>query len=191
MNFISRIFLTIALIFSTASLMAAEREEMHIRFVVAQADINKDYRGTEVVLDRMVEWAENIQKDSTVNIISVEFCGAVSPEGSVQFNHWLSMARLTALEKYVRSRVDIPEELITRSDHYIAWDELKEMILKELSAGIQRVTLLVPYDKSSVISRLHRDAKVISIEYVDEGNLVVADVDSENMYIFEDYVKVE
>lgn len=70
-------------------------------------------------------------------------------------------------------------------------DELKEMILKELSAGIQRVTLLVPYDKSSVISRLHRDAKVISIEYVDEGNLVVADVDSENMYIFEDYVKVE
>ena len=65
------------------------------------------------------------------------------------------------------------------------------MILNELSAGIQRVTLLVPYDKSGVISRLHRDAKVISIEYVDEGNLVVADVDSENMYIFGDYVKAD
>ena len=87
MNFISRLVLTMALLFSAVPLLAKEsdslqvnkgrtrgvsREEMHIRFVVAKADINKDYMGNEEVLDRIVEWAENIQKDSTVNIISVE-----------------------------------------------------------------------------------------------------------------------
>lgn len=143
MKNISSLFLTTALLFAAVPLLAVEsdflpvdegevrtqnREEMHIRFVVAKANINKDYMGNEEVLNHIVEWAENIKNDSTVNIVSVEFCGAVSPEGSVPFNHWLSVARLTALEKYVRSRVDIPEELITRSDHYIAWDELKAMV---------------------------------------------------------------
>lgn len=167
MNFISRIFLTIALIFSTASLMAAEREEMHIRFVVAKADINKDYMGNEVVLDRIVEWAENIQKDSTVNIISVEFCGAVSPEGSVQFNHWLSMARLTALEKYVRSRVDIPEELITRSDHYIAWDELKEMILASDLPNKDDIMAILNSENTSTGNAL--DSRIGALKAMDGG----------------------
>ena len=105
------------------------REEMHIRYVVAKANIERNYMNNAPTLDRIVEWTKEVQNDPMVNILSVEFCGAVSPEGSVPFNHWLSVARLTALEKYVRKRVDIPEDIIVRSDHYIAWDELKEMVL--------------------------------------------------------------
>ena len=140
---------------------------MHIRFVVAKADINKDYMGNEEVLDRIVEWAENIQKDSTVNIISVEFCGAVSPEGSVQFNHWLSVARLTALEKYVRSRVDIPEELITRSDHYIAWDELKEMVLASDLPNKEDIMKILNSENTSTGNEL--DSRIGALKAMDGG----------------------
>lgn len=182
MNFISRLVLTMALIFSAVPLLAAEsdslavdkgetrrlnREEMHIRFVVAKADINKDYMGNEAVLERIVEWAENIQKDSTVNIVSVEFCGAVSPEGSVQFNHWLSVARMTALEKYVRSRVDIPEEIITRSDHYIAWDELKDMVLASDLPNKDDIMQILNSENTSTGNAL--DSRIGALKAMDGG----------------------
>ena len=171
-----------ALIFSAVPLLASEsdslavdkgetrrlnREEMHIRFVVAKADINKDYMGNEAVLERIVEWAENIQKDSTVNIVSVEFCGAVSPEGSVQFNHWLSVARMTALEKYVRSRVDIPEEIITRSDHYIAWDELKDMVLASDLPNKDDIMQILNSENTSTGNAL--DSRIGALKAMDGG----------------------
>ena len=182
MKNISSLFLTIALLFAAVPLLAVEsdslpvdegeirtrnREEMHIRFVVAKANINKDYMGNDVVLDHIVEWAENIKNDSTVNIVSVEFCGAVSPEGSVPFNHWLSVARLTALEKYVRSRVDIPEELITRSDHYIAWDELKAMVLESNLPNRDEIMKILNTENTSTGNDL--DSRIGALKAMDGG----------------------
>ena len=144
-----------------------KREEMHIRFVVAKSDINKDYMDNEAVLNHIVEWADKIKKDSTVNIVSVEFCGAVSPEGGVQFNHWLSLARLTALEKYVRSRVDIPEELITRSDHYIAWNELKVMIQESDLSNKAEILDILNRENTSTGNDL--DSRIGALKAMDGG----------------------
>ena len=144
-----------------------EREEMHIRYRVAKAYIDKGYMNNQPVLDRIVEWTEDIQRDSMVNILSVEFCGAVSPEGSVPFNHWLSVARLTALEKYVRSRVEIPEELIVRSDHYIAWDELKEMVLASDLPNKDEVMAVLNSENTSTGNEL--DSRIGALKALDNG----------------------
>ena len=133
---------------------AVGKEEMHIRYRVAKAYIDRGYMDNRPVLERIVEWAEEVQKDSMVNILSVEFCGAVSPEGSVPFNHWLSVARLTELEKYVRKRVHIPEEIITRSDHYIAWDELRAMVLKSDLPNKDAVIEIIDSENTSVGNQL-------------------------------------
>ena len=146
---------------------ALKREEMHIRYRVAKANIDEEYMGNKAVLDRIVEWAEEIQKDSMVNIVSVEFCGAVSPEGSVPFNHWLSVARLTTLEKYVRSRVDIPEELITRSDHYIAWDELKDMVTDSDLPDKEKIMEILNSENTSKGNDL--DSRIGALKAMDGG----------------------
>lgn len=144
-----------------------KREEMHIRYRVAKAYIDKDYMNNRPVLDRIVEWTEEVKKDSMVNIVSVEFCGAVSPEGSVPFNHWLSVARLTALEKYVRQRVDIPEELIVRSDHYIAWDELKEMVLDSDLPNKDEIMEVLNSENTSIGNEL--DSRIGALKALDNG----------------------
>jgi hypothetical protein len=144
-----------------------KKEEMHIRYRVAKAYIDKGYMNNAQVLDRIVEWADDIQKDSMVNILSVEFCGAVSPEGSVPFNHWLSVARLTALEKYVRKRVDIPEEIITRSDHYIAWDELKAMVLESDLPNKDAIMEILNRENTSVGNQL--DSRIGALKAMDGG----------------------
>lgn len=163
-----------ALMMSAASLLTAQesgkgmqREEMHIRYRVAKAYIDENYMNNKPVLDRIVEWTEDVQKDTMLNILSVEFCGAVSPEGSVPFNHWLSVARLNALEKYVRQRVDIPEELITRSDHYIAWDELKQMVLDSDLPNKDEIMDVLNSENTSVGNEL--DSRIAALKALDGG----------------------
>ena len=174
MKTIFRLALTAAMIFSVSPFMSAQemkpgmkREEMHVRYVVAKAKLERDYMNNAPVLDRIVEWAEAVQRDTMVNILSVEFCGAVSPEGSVPFNHWLSVARLNTLEKYVRKRVDIPEELIVRSDHYIAWDELKAMVLESDLPNKDEVMAVLNTENTSTGNNL--DSRIAALKALDGG----------------------
>jgi GTP-binding protein HflX len=53
-------------------------------------------------------------------------------------------------------------------------DELLERIAQELPAPELEVTLLVPYDRGEVISRLHVQGRVLSTEYEEDGTRVVA-----------------
>ena len=174
MKTIFRLALTAAMIFSVSPFMSAQemkpgmkREEMHVRYVVAKAKLERDYMNNALVLDRIVEWADAGQRDTMGNILSVEFCGAVSPEGSVPFNHWLSVARLNTLEKYVRKRVDIPENLIVRSDHYIAWDELKAMVLESDLPNKDEVMAVLNTENTSTGNNL--DSRIAALKALDGG----------------------
>ena len=174
MKTIFRLALTAVMIFTISPFVSAQelkpgmkREEMHVRYVVAKAKLERNYMNNAPVLDRIVEWAEEIQKDTMVNILSVEFCGAVSPEGSVQFNHWLSLARLNTLEKYVRKRVNIPEELIVRSDHYIAWDELKTMVLESDLPNKDEIMEVLNSENTSTGKNL--DSRIAALKALDGG----------------------
>jgi len=60
-------------------------------------------------------------------------------------------------------------------------DELNERIAQLLPAPEVEVTLLVPYDRGEVISKLHLSGRVKSTEYVEEGTRVVAMVHPRNM----------
>lgn len=57
------------------------------------------------------------------------------------------------------------------------FDELKEKICQALSMTSRRAEIEIPYAKSALLDILHREAKVISLEYRDEFILVTAYVD--------------
>lgn len=144
-----------------------QRDEMRIRFRVSTSNINPGYMNNADSLERIVAWVDRVQQDSTIDIVGVEFCGAVSPEGSVRFNHYLSNARLKALEKYVRSRVDIPEEIIVRNDHYIAWDELKELVSKSDFANKEDIIEVLNSENRSTGEQL--DSRIGDLKNMDGG----------------------
>ena len=143
------------------------RDEMRIRFRVSTSNINPNYMSNADSLERIVAWINRVQQDSLVDIVGVEFCGAVSPEGSVRFNHYLSNARLRALEKYVRSRVEIPEEIIVRNDHYIAWDELKELVSKSDFANKEDIIEIINSENRSSGEQL--DSRISDLKNLDGG----------------------
>jgi len=67
-------------------------------------------------------------------------------------------------------------------------EELQRAIASALPAPELEVTLLVPYDRGEVISKLHLTGRVKSTDYLEEGTKVVAMVHPRNMGDVQDFV---
>ena len=142
-----------------------KRDAMHIRFRVSRNIIDPRYMNNADSLKRIVEWVDEAKRDKMIDLVSVEFCGAVSPEGSVRFNRWLSNARLEALEKYVRNLIEIPEDIIVRNDHYIAWSELDEMVSNSDMSNKDAILSIIRSENTSTGEQL--DSRIDALKQLD------------------------
>lgn len=122
----------ITLIFLLLSALSAYSQEVRteicIDFRVNCTYIDSTYMDNAARVREMVDFLQEIQSDSTINILEVSFCGTASPEGSYQLNRNLARERMATMERYVRERIDIPDSIITRDDAYISWDYFKRCI---------------------------------------------------------------
>jgi hypothetical protein len=168
--------LALAMFIPTTSVMAQShkmaddaqvREEMRIHFRASKTYIDKSYMNNDSALQQIVEWAEKRQRDSMVDVVSVAFYGACSPEGSVSFNHYLSSTRLSRLENYVRQRVNIPENIIIRNDHYIAWEELEKMVEESNIENKDEILAILRSENTSTGEQL--DSRIRALKNMDNG----------------------
>ena len=150
------------------------RTEIFIDFRVNSTVIDSAYSDNAVRMKEMVEFLRTIRQDSTINISEISFCGAASPEGSYQLNRKLAQGRLSALEKFIRSEVDIPDSLITHNDSYIPWDHLKSQIedsrlirKDEVIAICEEEARLVDYHHPNT----HIDNRVVKLRALDGGKV--------------------
>ncbi|MBO5821349.1 MAG: DUF3575 domain-containing protein [Alistipes sp.] len=170
------VMLALAMFIPTTSVMAQShkmaddaqvREEMRIHFRASKTYIDKSYMNNDSALQQIVEWAEKRQRDSMVDVVSVAFYGACSPEGSVSFNHYLSSTRLSRLENYVRQRVNIPENIIIRNDNYIAWGELEQMVAESDIENKDDILAILRSENTSTGEQL--DSRIHALKAMDNG----------------------
>ena len=165
----------ILLLFGVGVAHSQERHtEICIDFRVNSTVIDSAYSDNAARMQEMLEFLRTIRQDSTINIIEVSFCGAASPEGSYQLNRKLAQGRLTALEKFIRSEVDIPDSLITYNDSYIPWDYLKSQIedsglirKDEVIAILEEEARLVDYHHPNT----HIDNRIVKLRALDGGKV--------------------
>lgn len=67
--------------------------------------------------------------------------------------------------------------------------KFREVLGEVLPGKKQRVRVLIPYDKGSVLSVLHREQTVLSESYEAEGTLVEVFVDAQGYALVRDYLK--
>lgn len=165
----------ILLLFGVGVAHSQERHtEICIDFRVNSTVIDSAYSDNAARMQEMLEFLRTIRQDSTINIIEVSFCGAASPEGSYQLNRKLAQGRLSALEKFIRSEVDIPDSLITYNDSYIPWDYLKSQIedsglirKDEVIAILEEEARLVDYHHPNT----HIDNRIVKLRALDGGKV--------------------
>lgn len=104
------------------------RTEIGVDFPVGSGTLSLSFGNNATNLPRLISLFEKIKNDTAVELTGVTFSGNTSPEGAYELNRRLSVERMSAMERYVRDRVDIPEHLITRRSDGIAWDRLTELV---------------------------------------------------------------
>lgn len=119
----------IVMVLGTSSLYAQQStQEVCVDFRVGSMTLDSNYASNSERIAEIISFIQHIQQDSTLVLTEISFCGASSPEGSSQVNARLSKGRMQAIEKMVRQRVDVPDSLVTRNDHYIPWHSLAAMV---------------------------------------------------------------
>lgn len=147
------------------------RTEFRIDFRVGSAVVEPDYLNNAQRLSEIIDFVNSVNSDPAVEIVSVTFCGTASPDGSVQLNRQLSQKRLQALEHIVRSKIDIPEQLISRDDFHISWDELKIWVGNSDLAQKQTVLDIIDERPEMVTDRngLTFDARIQKLRTINDG----------------------
>ncbi len=149
------------------------RTEIFVEFRVNKSDLDPSFGDNASHLEEIVKFMEKINQDSTLSVIELSFCGSASPEGSSQLNRRLSRDRLKALERYVRSHVNVSDSVITYDDSYIPWDRFREQVQNmELK---QKQEVLDIIDKECVYvdyhGNTHIDHRVVELMELDGGDV--------------------
>ena len=149
------------------------RTAFSVRFRAGSAEVDPAFGKNAAQLAAIADFFDGIGRDAAVEISSISFCGSASPEGSYQLNRELSRKRLTALEQFVRGRVQLSEGLIARDDTYIPWEELKRVVsLSDLPqkdailAIIDHTPRQVPYAGGATI-----DERVLQLKRLEGGRV--------------------
>ncbi len=135
--------------------------------------IEPEYKDNASRISELISFLQQIREDSTIDIVNVSFCGAASPEGSYEWNRKLANGRLKALEEVVRSKVEIPDSIITYNDSYIPWEYLASQIAESDIAHKESILSIIG-EKSQIVhyySRKSIDSRILKLQRLAGGKV--------------------
>lgn len=173
---IKRQFITIILSLIGITSIYAQRNqtEICIDFRLGSHTIDPSYMDNAARLDEIMEAISQLHRDTLMQVVQVVFTGVSSPEGNYQTNKRLAGQRLKALEQYVRSHLDVSDELVVKhNDTYIPWNYLitevenSDIAQKEEVLSILRgPSELIPYYNNTTI-----DSRIPALQKLDGGGV--------------------
>lgn len=168
------ILLLIAISFGVCSFAQEQFVEVGIAFRQGKSNIDLSYKNNQANLDKIINLLDSITADKSIVLHQVEFSGAASPEGSAKINQVLSHCRLTQLEKYVRERISIPDSIIVRNDHYIAWNDLIQRVESSNIAHKQDILEILNDDSFVMAADANGnpiDGRIPALKAIDDGKV--------------------
>lgn len=149
------------------------RTEVRFEFRVNSMSVDSLYGDNAARMREMTAFLRDIRMDSTIDITGVSFCGAASPEGSSALNRSLAQGRLSALERFVRREIELPDSIITHDDSYIPWEYLKSQVEDSDIRCKEKVTAILNMKPEYVEYRpgAKIDRRVLELQKLDGGRV--------------------
>lgn len=168
------ILLTLMLYCAIIAHAQERRMSVSIDFRINSTVIDSAYSDNAANMRKISDLITQLQQNKTVSIINVSFCGAASPEGSYQLNRRLAQGRLSALERFVRTKADIPDSIITYTDNYIQWDYLKSHI-EDSEYACKNEALAILNEEGRLVDyylpNTHIDNRLYKLKALDGGKV--------------------
>lgn len=167
------LIITALLLYPIVSLAQEQRSSATIEFKVGSAYIDTNYKNNAANLNEIIKLVKEIKSDTSLEILSIEFRGSASPDGNTKLNKELSNKRLHALEEYIRSRVSLPDSIVTRNDAYIPWHELIAMVESSNMEMRDSVLLVLNMEPKEVTNHVGKavDHRVLKLKEMADGRV--------------------
>ena len=147
--------------------------QYRIRYVINIPDIDTTFVDNRARIADLREFLRTVRDDSLLTITDVQFRGTASPDGTYEFNVWLSENRLRTFKELVRSYIDIPDSVIHSNTSDIPWDEFREKVAEsdiphrdEVLAIIDEGPSLVPF-----YGDRHIDPRLLKLKRMHHGKV--------------------
>ncbi|MDE5813998.1 MAG: DUF3575 domain-containing protein, partial [Muribaculaceae bacterium] len=135
--------LLIALIGFNTAFSQSEKDSVKVHFRVSDTHIDPEYNGNGATLDSIFKKLEtdSLLYGPTHRLRSVKVTGAASPEGSVQFNRYLSEKRADAIFNEFRSKGLLPDSIASFTYLGRDWHGLRDEVKSDDNVPFQEDVL--------------------------------------------------
>lgn len=118
-------------------------KHFRLRYVINIAELDSTFvDNSERIMD-IRDFLTEVREDPYTQITGVDFRGTASPDGSYEFNVWLSENRLRTFKELVNSYVSIPDSLIFAQSSDIPWDEFRQKVAESNIANKEEVLVII------------------------------------------------
>ena len=142
-----------------------------LKYPINSPEIESTFGDNASRMGNMQAFLRKVRNDKMLQITDVKFRGTASPDGSYEFNVWLSENRLRTFKKLIRSYIDIPDSTIHANTTAILWDEFRAAVAAsdmayrdEILSIIDEEPRLVPFTNNR-----HIDARLLKLKALHGG----------------------
>lgn len=97
--------------------------------------------------------------------------GTASPDGSYEFNVWLSENRLRTFKKLIRSYINVPDSIIHANTSSIPWDEFRNAVATSNMEYRDEILAIIDEEPRlvSFTNNRHIDARLLKLKALHDG----------------------
>lgn len=142
--------LLLVLYAQTDTVGVAGSKHFRLRYVINIAELDSSFVDNSERMMDIREFLTEMKNDSLTHITGVDFRGTASPDGTYEFNVWLSENRLRTFKELVNSYLTIPDSLIYAQSSAIPWDEFRQKVLESDLEHKEEVLVIIDQEPKNV-----------------------------------------
>lgn len=171
--------ITFLLLFCMPEIKAAEqgvadKEHFRLKYVINIAELDSTFVDNSQRMRDIRQFLTDAANDSLIQITGVDFRGTASPDGSYEFNVWLSENRLRTFKELVKSYIDIPDSLIFAQSSDIPWQEFREAVVNDEKVPMRETVLEIIDEGPRLVEwfgNRHIDHRLLKLKRLDSGKV--------------------
>lgn len=148
-------------------------KHFRLRYIINKADLDSTFVDNEEKIGDIREFLTDMKNDTLTRITGVDFRGTASPDGSYEFNVWLSENRLKSFKELINSYVYVPDSLIFAQSSAIPWDEFRAKVVESDVPDKVRVLEIIDEGPKLVgwYNNRHIDARLLKLKALNGGQV--------------------
>lgn len=144
-----------------------------IRYKVNIPEIENAYLDNDSRILQLRDFLSELAANPDAKVNSIYFKGTASPEGTYEFNQWLSQRRLENFRNLVEEYISLPDSSIIKAESSITWDEFRRKVEESGYPWKEQVIEIIDLPEKIVpyYDNRHIDSRLLKLRQLHDGKV--------------------